>query len=188
MAKKESDRHCLVRLFHRHEWAYALGISPGVTDGRPRPLCFRRACPVCGRREEIEHYGRVVMVDGVKYMADPCWRESEPNAGRTPADQEKRAAGVSPQLLSSCSNAMPTAVSHPLEAEILELVKGGKQTPASLLEHFLQQDHERREISRAILNLLSPEDGRRMRLNANGYLSVVERKRLGLKIRRRVKT
>ena len=39
----------------------------------------RRACPVCGRREEIEHYGRVVTVDGVEYMADPQWRESEPN-------------------------------------------------------------------------------------------------------------
>lgn len=95
--------NALVRLFHRHEWAYALGISPGVTDGRPRPLCFRRACPVCGRREEIEHYGRVVMVDGVKYMADPCWRESEPNAaGRTPADQEKRAAGSSAAACCVC--------------------------------------------------------------------------------------
>lgn len=71
----------LVRLFHRHqhEWAYALGVSHGIIDNQPRPLCFRRACPVCGRREEIEHYGRIVTVDGIEYMADPHWRESEPN-------------------------------------------------------------------------------------------------------------
>lgn len=72
--------NALVRLFHRHEWAYALGVSPGVLSGDPRPLCFRRACPGCGRREEIEHFGHVVAVDGVEYMADPYWRESEPNS------------------------------------------------------------------------------------------------------------
>jgi hypothetical protein len=49
-------------------------------SGDPRPLCFRRACPGCGRREEIEHFGHVVAVDGVEYMADPYWRESEPNS------------------------------------------------------------------------------------------------------------
>lgn len=70
------------RLFHRHEWAYALGVSPGIFDKRPRPLCFRRACPECGLREEIEHYGRCVTVDGVEYMALPYWRKSDPT---TPA-------------------------------------------------------------------------------------------------------
>lgn len=75
--------NALVRLFHRHEWAYALGVSPSILSGDPRPLCFRRACPKCGRREEIEYYHRVVTVDGVEYMADPYWRESEPNASST---------------------------------------------------------------------------------------------------------
>jgi hypothetical protein len=67
----------LFMIFHRHRWAYALGVSPGVLSNYPRSLCFRRACPVCGRREEIEYYHRVVMVDGVEYMADPEWRKSD---------------------------------------------------------------------------------------------------------------
>jgi hypothetical protein len=69
--------NALVKLFHKHKWAYALGVSPGVLSGNARPLCFRRACPDCGRREEIEHYGHAVTVAGVEYMADPQWREIE---------------------------------------------------------------------------------------------------------------
>jgi hypothetical protein len=73
--------HSLVRRWFgcKHEWAFALGVSPGLFGSGPRPLCFRRACTICGRREEIEHYGRIVTVDGHEYMADPHWRESEPN-------------------------------------------------------------------------------------------------------------
>lgn len=66
------------RLYHKHNWAYALGISPGTISGYPRPECFRRACSTCGRKEEIEYYRAVVKVQGDEYMANPVWRESNP--------------------------------------------------------------------------------------------------------------
>lgn len=65
-----------------HDWAYALGNSPGIFSGAPRPLCFRRACTICHRREEIEHFTRVVFIDGIEYMAGPHWRESTPTGDR----------------------------------------------------------------------------------------------------------
>jgi hypothetical protein len=63
----------------KHDWAFALGVSPGIITLEPRELCFRRACTKCGRREEIEHYQTIFDHEGVSYFAGPQWRQSEPN-------------------------------------------------------------------------------------------------------------
>ena len=59
-----------------HDWAMAPAIAPGVITGKPRELCFRRCCTVCGRREEIMCYRYIhVADDGTRFMASPEWVE-----------------------------------------------------------------------------------------------------------------
>ena len=77
--KRVSFWRRLFGLVCQHDWALAEGISKGIITGNPRPLCLRRACTKCGRREEIEHFRYIYRCEGVDYMADPEWRESETN-------------------------------------------------------------------------------------------------------------
>lgn len=76
-SKRVSLWRSLLNAFCRHDWAFALGVSPGIVTGNPRPLCFRRACTKCGKREEIEHYCYIFHCNGTDYYADPQWRASE---------------------------------------------------------------------------------------------------------------
>lgn len=59
-----------------HDWAYAEGRAKGALTGKPRPLCFRRACTKCGKIEEISHYSwlpHYIGRDGVEYRQKPIW-------------------------------------------------------------------------------------------------------------------
>lgn len=59
-----------------HKWAYACGRMPGIHSGKPRELCFRRCCTICGRREEIMRYTHIYQAsDGTDWMAGPEWVE-----------------------------------------------------------------------------------------------------------------
>lgn len=84
----------LERLFHEHEWAYAEATMPGLIDGKPRPLCFRRVCVKCGWREEIMRYtGTFITVDGTVWMRGPQW---VPEVIREPAPPAQQARDSSP--------------------------------------------------------------------------------------------
>jgi hypothetical protein len=60
----------LRKLFHRHDWAYALGDSPGVIDNKPRLLCFHRLCTTCLLHEEVSRFSyHIFHTDNRSYSA-----------------------------------------------------------------------------------------------------------------------
>jgi len=63
-----------------------------------------------------------------------------------------------------------------LGSEMMDLVKKGKQTPESLLKHFLDKGYARREISRALLDMIAPDENgvRKCKVDTSWYLTPVK--------------
>lgn len=65
-----------------HNWAFAEGTSLGQLTGKPRVLCFRRACTKCNSMEYVMNYKYRYQCNGIDYMAEPQWVKDDPGWGK----------------------------------------------------------------------------------------------------------
>ena len=68
----------LLCFFRGHQWYYAKGRSvaqdiTGSGKRRTRPSCVRRQCKSCGKKQQINRFTDLLVVDGDYFNGKPEW-------------------------------------------------------------------------------------------------------------------